>query len=314
MGGGEADDPGDLRRRCRERDGQREGRLQVGRLVAPVRLAVRGVGGEAEPGQGRPERREERLAVSRIGHGQQDTARAPASQPRYERAVGGPAPSCSRLRACAGQACSVAPPSSPSRRRSSPAWAPARPGSSRPPVAASAILPGAVDRTSLAVEARYDVRMTLRLATGTIAVTEVITIANRSGGPIDRLELNSVLARIGSLRITAATVDGRAVRPVVSDQTIRLPLGASCHPPPARRSGCRSAPASGPGSTPAAGSSRRTGGPGPRIAGSPGSAVPGASTGPTTGIRSSPPPAPSSASRSRPTASCPSRRAAAGWP
>ena len=104
------------------------------------------------------------------------------------------------------------------------------PGGAPPARAAAAILPGAVDRTSLAVEARYDVRMTLRLTTGTIAVTEVITIANRSGGPIDRLELNSVLARIGSLRITAATVDGRAVRPVVSDQTIRLPLGGILPP------------------------------------------------------------------------------------
>jgi hypothetical protein len=52
-----------------------------------------------------------------------------------------------------------------------------------------------------------------------------MAITNRSGGPIDRLELNTVLARIGALRITTATVDGIPVSPTVSDQTIRLPLG-----------------------------------------------------------------------------------------
>jgi len=104
------------------------------------------------------------------------------------------------------------------------------PGTATPASAASAILPGSADRTSLDVEARYDVRMTLRLATGTISVVEAITITNRSGGPIDRLELNSVLARIGSLRITSAAVDGVAVRPTISDQTIRLPLGGILPP------------------------------------------------------------------------------------
>jgi hypothetical protein len=104
------------------------------------------------------------------------------------------------------------------------------PGTAAPARAASAILPGAVDGTSLDVEARYDVRMTLRLASGTISVVEVITITNRSGGPIDHLELNTVLARIGTLRITAASVDGAAVRPVVTDQTIRLPLGGILPP------------------------------------------------------------------------------------
>jgi hypothetical protein len=94
-----------------------------------------------------------------------------------------------------------------------------------PTRATSAIVPGTADRTSLAVEARYDVRVTLSLAAGTMAVAERIAITNRSGGPIDRLELNTVLARIGGLRISRATVDGRAVAPTVVDQTIRLPLG-----------------------------------------------------------------------------------------
>lgn len=75
------------------------------------------------------------------------------------------------------------------------------------------------------MEARYDVRVRLRLATRTMSVVERIAITNRSGGPIDRLELNTVLARIGALRISAASVDGVPVAPVVDDQTIRLPLG-----------------------------------------------------------------------------------------
>jgi hypothetical protein len=99
-------------------------------------------------------------------------------------------------------------------------------GSSPAPArAASAIEPGTVDRTSLQVEARYEVRVALRLETGSMSVVERMTVTNRSGGPIDHLELNTVLARIGSLRIRSATVDGQPVKPVVSDQTIRLPLG-----------------------------------------------------------------------------------------
>jgi len=99
------------------------------------------------------------------------------------------------------------------------------PPAAPPARAASAIEPGAVGRSSLAVEARYDVRVTLRMATGTMRVVARIAITNRSGGPIDRLDLNTVLARIGALRITRASVDGVAVAPIVDDQTIRLPLG-----------------------------------------------------------------------------------------
>ncbi len=100
-------------------------------------------------------------------------------------------------------------------------------GSSGPPAAAAAgaIVPGSVNRASLAIEARYDVRVNLALGARTMAVGETITVVNRSGGGIDRLELNTVLARLGGLRITSAAVDGRAVTATVRDQTIRLPLG-----------------------------------------------------------------------------------------
>jgi hypothetical protein len=96
------------------------------------------------------------------------------------------------------------------------------------PLPASAqgeIVPGSVNRSSLAIEARYEVRLSISMATLRLAATETIEFVNRSGGPIDRLDLNTVLPRLGSLQITAASVDGLPVTPAVNDQTIRLPLG-----------------------------------------------------------------------------------------
>ena len=52
-----------------------------------------------------------------------------------------------------------------------------------------------------------------------------MTITNASGGPIDRLELNTVTPRLGRLRIRSLTVDGLAARPTITDQTIIVPLG-----------------------------------------------------------------------------------------
>ena len=48
---------------------------------------------------------------------------------------------------------------------------------------------------------------------------------NRSGAGIDRLELNTIAARLGRINITKVEVDGRAVTPRVADQTITVPLG-----------------------------------------------------------------------------------------
>ena len=96
-----------------------------------------------------------------------------------------------------------------------------------PVAAASSIVPGRVDRTSMAVDARYDVRLTLRFSSRSLSASETISITNRSGGPIDRLELNTALARLGGLRIGSATVDGTRVTHRVSDQTILLGLGGS---------------------------------------------------------------------------------------
>jgi hypothetical protein len=96
---------------------------------------------------------------------------------------------------------------------------------SRAAVPASAIVPGAVDRTSLRLTATYNVSLRLSYGAGRISATSTMTVTNVSGGPIDRLELNTVAARLGRLRIRSVSVDGVAVHPKVSDQTILVPLG-----------------------------------------------------------------------------------------
>ncbi len=92
-------------------------------------------------------------------------------------------------------------------------------------VVASAIVPGSVDRTSLAISATYDVRVRLFVAARRIRGWTEITAQNQSGAGIDRLELNTVMTRLGSMRLSRVTVDGVEVRAVVDDQTIVVPLG-----------------------------------------------------------------------------------------
>lgn len=91
----------------------------------------------------------------------------------------------------------------------------------------SRILAGAVERTSLDLSATYDVRLKLSYGKGTISAVSTMTVTNASGGPIDRLELNTIAARLGRLRISSLSVDGSPVRPTVKDQTVIVPLGGS---------------------------------------------------------------------------------------
>ena len=90
---------------------------------------------------------------------------------------------------------------------------------------ASAIVPGAVGRTSLALRATYDVTAKLGFASRAFSARTTITVTNTSGGPIDRLELNTVAARLGTIHLWTVTVDGRSVAARISDQTIVVPLG-----------------------------------------------------------------------------------------
>ena len=95
------------------------------------------------------------------------------------------------------------------------------------PAAATAtgIVPGSVNRTSINLAAEYDVAVRLNFATRAFRVDSLMTITNTSGVDIDRLELNTIAARLGAMTITAASVGGRAVAPTRSDQTMHLPLG-----------------------------------------------------------------------------------------
>src|SRR6478735_8112740 len=54
--------------------------------------------------------------------------------------------------------------------------------------------------------------------------------ARAAGGEIDRIELNTIAARLGAIRLEPVTVDGRAVAARISDQTIVVPLGGVLPP------------------------------------------------------------------------------------
>ena len=93
------------------------------------------------------------------------------------------------------------------------------------PTPRSAIVPGTVDRSSLVLNAKYGVDLRLVVGTGALEVAVVIDIRNDSGEDIDRLELNTVAARLGGIDIVEASVDDRPVVVTVDDQTLLVPLG-----------------------------------------------------------------------------------------
>ena len=93
------------------------------------------------------------------------------------------------------------------------------------PGVAGAIVPGSVDRSSLDLDAAYRATLKLNWETRAIWVDSTATIRNTSGGPIDRIELNTIAARLGGIRLRPVTVDGTAVAAAVDDQTIVVPLG-----------------------------------------------------------------------------------------
>ncbi len=78
---------------------------------------------------------------------------------------------------------------------------------------------------SLAVTATYDARLRIWWSQHRIRVDATLRITNTSAGPIDRVELNTIAARIGNIALDPVTVDGVAVKATRSDQTIVVPLG-----------------------------------------------------------------------------------------
>ena len=93
------------------------------------------------------------------------------------------------------------------------------------PVGVGDIVAGSVGRTSLHLTATYDARLKLSWAHHRIHVDATLAITNTSGGPIDRVELNTIAARLGAIGLEPVTVDGVAVKATRSDQTIVVPLG-----------------------------------------------------------------------------------------
>jgi hypothetical protein len=89
----------------------------------------------------------------------------------------------------------------------------------------NSITPGVVNRSSVNLTARYLVGLTLGFSSRAFQANTIATITNTSGGPIDRVELNTIAARLGGMRLRVVEVDGRRVTAKVSDQTIIVPLG-----------------------------------------------------------------------------------------
>jgi Peptidase family M1 domain len=98
---------------------------------------------------------------------------------------------------------------------------------------ASAAAADPVDRTSYLLDASYVVHIDFDWPAGALDVTTDMQADNRSGGRISRLELNTLAARLGHMQLLEASVDGTAVTPTISDQTmiVRLPqvLGKHGH-------------------------------------------------------------------------------------
>ena len=99
------------------------------------------------------------------------------------------------------------------------------PGTTPAAATTSAIVPGSVNRSSVNLSATYSVGLTLSYSNRWFSANTIAQITNTSGGPIDRVELNTVAARLGGMSLRAVSVDGKNVRGRISDQTVIVPLG-----------------------------------------------------------------------------------------
>ena len=96
------------------------------------------------------------------------------------------------------------------------------------PVGVGQIVAGSVGRSSLALDAVYRATLKLNWETRAIWVDSTAIITNTSGGEIDRIELNTIAARLGAIRLRPVTVDGVAVAASISGQTIVIRSAACC--------------------------------------------------------------------------------------
>ncbi len=82
-----------------------------------------------------------------------------------------------------------------------------------------------MDRSSLALSGTYDVDLQVAVGAGEISVATTLVARNDSGQPIDRLDLNTIAARIGGIRLGEVSVDGTPTATVIEGQTLRVELG-----------------------------------------------------------------------------------------
>jgi aminopeptidase N len=90
------------------------------------------------------------------------------------------------------------------------------------PAVASPVL----GRTSYDMEASYDVSVHLDWDSRRVHVKTTIELLNTSGGAVHHIILNTVAAKLGSIKNLKAKVDGASIEPNVSGQTIKLTLEA----------------------------------------------------------------------------------------
>jgi aminopeptidase N len=93
------------------------------------------------------------------------------------------------------------------------------------PVGVGQIVAGGVGRSSLKLDAVYRANLKLTWDSRAIWVDSTAIIRNTSDVEIDRIELNTIAARLGNMRLRPVTVDGVAVPATVTGQTIVVPLG-----------------------------------------------------------------------------------------
>ena len=84
--------------------------------------------------------------------------------------------------------------------------------------------------TSYDLEARYDVEVFLDWSSRWVDVKTRIAVRNTSGRAIDRLELNTVAAKLGKMKDLRARVDGVPANVAKVGQTLKVPLGAELSP------------------------------------------------------------------------------------
>ncbi|NJD29354.1 MAG: hypothetical protein FIA92_13790, partial [Chloroflexi bacterium] len=80
-------------------------------------------------------------------------------------------------------------------------------------------------RTSLDLRVTYDVKAAIGGGDGSLEVTTLLRVSNDSGAPVDHLELNTIAAALGGIRVIESTVDDQPVKVRITAQTIEVPLG-----------------------------------------------------------------------------------------